>query len=188
MLLAGVDEVGRGSLAGPVVAAAVIMPKNFSHPLLNDSKKLTSRQREALRPIIEKRAVQSAVAYVSNEEIDKLNILNASLKCMHLALDKLNISPELILVDGNKFHPYKSIPHNCIVKGDGKFVSIAAASILAKTHRDERMGIIHQKHPVYGWNKNKGYPTKLHREAIKKTGASPFHRKSFRLLSPPTLF
>lgn len=180
---AGCDEAGRGCLAGPVVAAAVIMPKDFYHPMLNDSKKLTANQRDVLRPIIEKEAIHWSVAYVNNEEIDQINILNASIKCMHHALDKLTVVPEHILVDGNKFHPYHQIPYNCIIKGDGKYASIAAASVLAKTHRDDQMGILHTTHPEYGWNKNKGYPTKKHREAIAKIGACPLHRKSFQLIS-----
>ena len=184
----GCDEAGRGCLAGPVVAAAVIMPKNFCHPMLNDSKKLTAAQRIFLRTLIEKEAIHWSVAFINNEEIDQINILNASIKCMHLALDKLPVAPEQILVDGNKFHPYNQIPYHCIIKGDGKYVSIAAASVLAKTHRDEKMGTLHSAHPEYGWNTNKGYPTKRHREAIVQLGASPFHRKSFRLLPPPTLF
>jgi ribonuclease HII len=179
---AGCDEAGRGCLAGPVVAAAVIMPKDFYHPMLNDSKKLTANQRDVLRPIIEKEAIHWSVAYVNNEEIDQINILNASIKCMHRALDKLTIVPEHILVDGNKFHSYRQIPYNCIIKGDGKYASIAAASVLAKTHRDDQMGILHTTHPEYGWNKNKGYPTKKHREAISKIGACPLHRKSFQLI------
>ena len=179
---AGCDEAGRGCLAGPVVAAAVIMPKDFYHPMLNDSKKLTANQRDVLRPIIEKEATHWSVAYVNNEEIDQINILNASIKCMHHALDKLTVVPEHILVDGNKFHPYRQIPYNCIIKGDGKYASIAAASVLAKTHRDDQMGILHTTHPEYGWNKNKGYPTKKHREAIAKIGACPLHRKSFQLI------
>jgi ribonuclease HII len=188
LIEAGCDEAGRGCLAGPVAAAAVIMPKDFFHPLLNDSKKLSVKQREILRPIIEDYAIKWAVAFIDNEEIDQLNILKASLKCMHLALDDLTIKPDHILVDGNRFFPYHGIAHSCIVKGDGKYVSIAAASILAKTHRDEKMADIHQEYPGYGWKKNKGYPTRLHREAIKKIGVSPFHRKSFKLLPLPTLF
>jgi len=188
LIEAGCDEAGRGCLAGPVVAAAVIMPKDFYHPILNDSKKLTASQRDVLRPIIEKEAAHWSVAYVNNEEIDQINILNASIKCMHRALDKLPIVPEHILVDGNKFHPYHQIPYNCIVKGDGKYASIAAASVLAKTHRDEQMGIMHATHPEYGWNTNKGYPTKKHREAIAQIGACSLHRKSFQLFPPATLF
>ena len=182
---AGCDEAGRGCLAGPVVAAAVIMPKDFYHPMLNDSKKLTANQRDVLRPVIEKEAIHWSVAYVNNEEIDQINILNASIKCMHRALDKLPIVPEHILVDGNKFHPYRQIPYDCIIKGDGKYASIAAASVLAKTHRDDQMGILHTTHPEYGWNKNKGYPTKKHREAIAQIGACPLHRKSFQLIPAP---
>lgn len=179
---AGCDEAGRGCLAGPVVAAAVILPPGFCHPLLNDSKQLTERQRNALRPIIEKEATAWAVAMVDNEEIDQINILNASILAMHRALSELGASPELILVDGNRFRPYGDIPHTCIVKGDGKMMSIAAASVLAKTHRDEMMLRYAEQYPEYQWNKNKGYPTADHRAAITEYGACPLHRKSFRLI------
>lgn len=179
---AGCDEAGRGCLAGPVVAAAVILPPGFCHPLLNDSKQLTERQRNALRPIIEKEATAWAVAMVDNEEIDQINILNASILAMHRALSELGASPEHILVDGNRFRPYGDIPHTCIVQGDGKMMSIAAASVLAKTHRDEMMLRYAEQYPEYQWNKNKGYPTADHRAAITEYGACPLHRKSFRLI------
>ncbi len=178
----GTDEAGRGCLAGPVVAAAVILPPKFKHPLLNDSKQLTEKKRLLLRPIIEKEALAFAVAFVSEKEIDNINILNASIKAMHKALADLKIQPEFIIVDGNKFKPYKEVSHKTIVKGDAKFMSIAAASVLAKTYRDDFMENLHQKHPEYHWDKNKGYPTQAHREAIRQFGATQFHRKSFRLL------
>lgn len=183
---AGCDEAGRGCLAGPVVAAAVILPKDFQHPYLNDSKQLTHRQREKLRPIIEEQAMDWAVAMVDNYEIDKINILNASITAMHRAIDKLKIVPTSLLIDGNRFHPYKKISHQCMIKGDSRFLSIAAASILAKTHRDEWMEKAHIKHPTYNWNKNKGYPTRKHREAIAENGITPLHRKTFRLLDDQT--
>jgi len=179
---AGCDEAGRGCLAGPVVAAAVILPEGFNHPLLNDSKQLTHKQRLELRAIIESQALSWAVAKVDNTEIDQINILRASIKAMHLALDQLSEKPALLLIDGNRFQKYKDIPHQCIIKGDGKYQSIAAASILAKTHRDEFMEKAHQAFPVYGWNQNKGYPTTIHRKAIKEYGLTHLHRKSFRLL------
>ena len=179
---AGCDEAGRGCLAGPVVAAAVILPSDFKHKLLNDSKKLTEKQRDLLRPIIEKEAISFAVSFVQAQEIDKINILNASFTAMHRSVDQLDQIPELLLIDGNRFNPYKNIPHECIVKGDGKFLSIAAASVLAKTYRDEFMLQIHEEFPVYDWIKNKGYPTKKHRIAIKKHGANLYHRQSFTLL------
>lgn len=178
---AGCDEAGRGCLAGPVTAAAVILPKDFSDPLLNDSKQLTAKQRDTLRIIIEKEAVCWAVAMVDNEEIDKINILKASIKAMHLAITQLIIEPEFLLIDGNRFIKYKDTPYKCIVKGDAKFQSIAAASILAKTHRDEYMDKMHEKYPCYGWLQNKGYPTIIHRQAIEKYGITPLHRKSFKL-------
>ena len=181
-LEAGTDEAGRGCLAGPVTAAAVILPKDINIPQLNDSKKLSEKQRNELRPLIEKHALAYGVAHVFQEEIDQINILNAALKAMHLALDLLEPRPECILVDGNRFHPYKKIPHNCIVKGDGKFQNIAAASILAKTYRDDYMNQIDREYPFYGWKKNKGYPTKHHHNAILHHGTSVYHRKSFQLL------
>ena len=179
---AGTDEAGRGCLAGPVTAAAVILPKTFKLPFLNDSKKLTDRQRYALRPLIEEQALSFAVAHVFQEEIDEINILNASIKAMHLALEQLHLKPEFILVDGNRFKPFENLPHECIVKGDGKYLNIAAASVLAKTYRDDFMNSLHDKFPVYNWKKNKGYQTKTHREAIKQFGITNHHRKSFQLL------
>ena len=178
----GCDEAGRGCLAGPVVAAAVILPINFYCPLLNDSKQLTEKQRDLLRPIIEKEALTWAVAKVDNIEIDEINILNASILAMHRAIDKLSIRPEFIIVDGNKFKPYADIHHQTIVKGDSKYLSIAAASILAKTHRDEIMQRLHTEFPVYDWNKNKAYPTLKHRAGIKAFGTTPYHRMSYDLL------
>lgn len=182
LIEAGCDEAGRGCLAGPVFAAAVILPKDFYSPLLNDSKQISVKDRNLLRPIIEKEAIAWAVASVDNNEIDIINILKASIKAMHLALDKLDVKPEYILVDGNRFYKYKEIPHECIIKGDGKLASIAAASILAKTHRDEYMLAISKEFPQYGWERNMAYPTKEHREAIERHGASKYHRMSFRLL------
>ena len=185
---AGCDEAGRGCLAGPVTAAAVILPPDFSNELLNDSKQLTERQRDRLRPIIEREAVAWAVAMVSPQEIDRMNILRASITAMHRALDQLLVRPEAILVDGNRFYPYHDIPHTTIVKGDGKLMSIAAASVLAKTHRDELMRRLDEEFPQYGWAKNKGYPTSDHRAAIAAHGVSPHHRRTFQLLPQPTLF
>ncbi len=182
MTEAGCDEAGRGCLAGPVVAAAVILPEGFSNDILNDSKQLTEKQREALRPIIEEQAVAWAVAFIDNHEIDKINILKASITAMHRAVDKLTTKPEHLLIDGNRFYPYPGIKHTCIIKGDGKYLSIAAASILAKTHRDEYMLKLDAEFPGYDWNKNKGYPTQKHREAIASLGVTPYHRRSFRLL------
>ncbi len=179
---AGTDEAGRGCLAGPVTAAAVILPQNFNHILLNDSKQLSENKRDLLRPILEKDSVCFSVCHVFQEEIDQVNILNASLLAMHRALDTLEQSPSFILVDGNRFKPYPNIPHQCFVKGDSKYRSIAAASILAKTYRDEYMSAIHQEFPMYNWKKNKGYPTREHREAIRKYGLTKYHRKSFRQL------
>lgn len=186
---AGCDEAGRGCLAGPVYAAAVILPANFSHPLLNDSKKLTEARRELLRHVIEQEAVAWAVGTVSAQEIDRINILRASILAMHRALDALSVRPGAVIVDGNRFSPYADIPWKTFVKGDGKYGNIAAASILAKTHRDEHMKMLHEQYPVYAWNVNKGYPTKAHREAIAKHGPSPLHRMTFRLLDDQlTLF
>lgn len=186
---AGCDEAGRGCLAGPVYAAAVILPENFSHQLLNDSKKLTEARREKLRPIIEENAVAWAVGVVSAEEIDKINILRASILAMHRALDGLTTPPGAIIVDGNRFTPYGDIPWQTFVKGDGKYGNIAAASILAKTHRDAFMKSLHEQYPMYGWNVNKGYPTKAHRDAIAQYGPSPYHRMTFRLIDDQlTLF
>ena len=179
---AGTDEAGRGCLAGPVVAAAVILPADFDHPLLNDSKQLTEKQREILRPFIEKNALAFGVSYVFEKEIDEINILQASILAMHFAIEKLTIEPEHIIVDGNKFKPYKNIPHTTIVKGDAKFMSIAAASVLAKTHRDDFMQNLDLEFPNYDWKQNKGYPTLSHRNAIREYGITVYHRKSFRLL------
>lgn len=178
----GTDEAGRGCLAGPVTAAAVILPKNFKHPYLTDSKQLSEKQRNELRGIIEKKAVCYKVVHVMMDEIDKINILNASILAMHRAISLLSQKPDFIAVDGNKFHPYENIPFECVVKGDSKFLHIAAASILAKTHRDEFMTNVHEQYPHYNWKKNKGYPTKEHRQAIIKHGACTFHRQSFQLL------
>ena len=179
---AGLDEAGRGCYAGPVFAAAVILPKDFHHPLLNDSKQLNEKQRDLLRPVIEKESVAFAVASADNETIDKINILQASFMAMHLSIDQLKIVPEFLLIDGNRFKPYLNIPHQCIVKGDGKYASIAAASILAKTYRDEFMRNIHAMFPNYGWDKNKGYGTEVHRKAIDEFGLCTHHRKSFNIL------
>ena len=179
---AGCDEAGRGCLAGPVFAAAVILPPNFEHELISDSKKLTEKMRYRLRPIIEEAAVAWAVGVVSAEEIDKINILNASFLAMHRALEQLTTQPEFILVDGNRFKPYGKVPYSCEVKGDGRFLSIAAASILAKTYRDDYMNGIAKEFPQYAWDVNKGYPTKAHRDAIREFGVTPHHRKSFQLL------
>ena len=178
---AGADEAGRGALAGPVTAAAVILPKRFSNSDLNDSKKLSAKKRIALRKIIEKDAVAYSVIHVNNHEIDKINILNASILAMHLAIKKLKIIPEFILVDGNRFSKYENIKHKCIISGDSKFQNIAAASILAKTYRDELMVKLDKEYPKYSWDKNKGYPTKFHKKSIILNGLSSYHRKSFRL-------
>ena len=185
---AGCDEAGRGCLAGPVYAAAVILPKDFYHPLLNDSKQLTAKQREKLRPIIEQEAIAWGVYAVSPQEIDRINILKASIKGMHCALDMLKVRPTHILVDGNRFYKYGEIPHTCVVKGDGKYASIAAASVLAKTYRDEYMLKIAAEYPQYGWERNMAYPTKEQRAAIEKYGVTPHHRMSYKLLEDPTLF
>lgn len=178
---AGLDEAGRGCYAGPVFAAAVILPKDFYHPLLNDSKQLNEKQRDLLRPIIEKESIAFAVASVNNETIDKINILQASFTAMHLSVNNLKIVPEFLLIDGNRFKVYPNIPHQCIIKGDGKYASIAAASVLAKTYRDEFMQTIHTAFPHYGWDKNKGYGTASHRKAIYAFGLCRHHRKSFNI-------
>lgn len=178
----GTDEAGRGCLAGPVTAAAVILPKHFKNKLLNDSKQLSEKNREALKPIIETKAITFGVAHVFQKEIDNINILNASILAMHKAIDQLTTIPDFIIIDGNRFKPYKNIPFETIIKGDGKFMSIAAASILAKTYRDNYMCKIHKEFPMYNWKQNKGYPTKEHREAIAKYGITKYHRKSFRLI------
>ena len=179
---AGCDEAGRGCLAGSVYAAAVIFPENYQNAELNDSKQLTDKRRKQLREIIEHDAIAWAVGVVTPEEIDKMNILNASILAMHRALDQLEVRPEAIIVDGNRFKPYRNLPHTTIVKGDGKYLSIAAASILAKTSRDDYMDQLAQTYPQYDWLSNKGYPTKKHREAIRKYGITPFHRKTFNML------
>ncbi|MEO1052830.1 MAG: ribonuclease HII [Bacteroidota bacterium] len=182
LIEAGCDEAGRGCLAGPVVAAAVILPKDYHHDALNDSKQLSAAKREALRKEIEQEAISWAVAEVSHIEIDEINILNASFLAMHRSVDQLDPKPELLIIDGNRFKPYKDIPHECIIKGDGKYYAIAAASVLAKTYRDEFMLNLSKEFPQYGWERNVGYPTKAHREAIRNHGVTDYHRKSFRLL------
>lgn len=182
---AGCDEAGRGCLAGPVFAAAVILPKDFRHKLLNDSKQLSEKQRKKARIVVEKEALSWAVAQVDPVEIDQINILNASFLAMHRAVDQLQTRPELLLIDGNRFKPYQDLPFECIIKGDGKFMSIAAASILAKTYRDDYMEALDTKFPAYQWKSNKGYPTKAHRDAIAQVGACAHHRQSFRLLPLP---
>ncbi|WP_333820725.1 ribonuclease HII [Ohtaekwangia sp.] len=179
---AGCDEAGRGCLAGPVVAAAVVLPKKYRHKLLNDSKQLKKDDREELRYEIQKVAISWAVAEVSHEEIDEINILNASFKAMHLALDKLPETPQLLLIDGNRFKPYRDIRHECVIKGDATYLSIAAASVLAKTYRDELMQNLATQYPGYGWETNVGYPTEEHRNGIKQLGITPYHRRSFTLL------
>ena len=179
---AGCDEAGRGCLAGAVYAAAVVLPPDFCNDLLNDSKQLSEKQRYALRPLIEQEAVAWAVGIVTPEEIDRINILNASFLAMHRAIEQLAVTPRHLLIDGNRFKPYPHIPHTCVVKGDGKYEAIAAASILAKTYRDDYMNELHEKYPMYGWKSNKGYPTKAHRAAIAQYGPSPYHRLSFQLL------
>lgn len=178
----GTDEAGRGCLAGPVTAAAVILKDDFKNKLLNDSKQLSEKNRDSLRILIEEEALCYGVSHVMMEEIDEINILNASILGMHRSIEQLSTSPKHIAVDGNKFKPYQEIPHQCVIKGDGKYLNIAAASILAKTYRDEFMAKIHEEYPMYNWKQNKGYPTKQHREAIKKYGITKYHRKSFRLL------
>lgn len=182
ILEAGTDEAGRGCLAGPVTAAAVILPDEFSSDLLNDSKQLSEKAREKLKPIIESEAIAFHVVHLEPKIIDKINILNASIKAMQECVLNLNTTPQYIIVDGNRFKPVNNIPHSCIIKGDGKYLSIAAASVLAKTYRDEYMDKIHEEFPMYNWKKNKGYPTAEHREAIKKYGVTKYHRMSFRLL------
>jgi ribonuclease HII len=182
-IIAGCDEAGRGCLAGPVVAACVILPKGFKNTMLNDSKVLSEKKRDLLRPIIEKEAIAWGVGVVSPAEIDKINILNASFLAMHRAIEKLKTKAKLLLIDGNRFNPYPNIPHECIIKGDAKFMSIAAASVLAKTYRDDIMKNLDAEYPSYHWKKNKGYPTKQHRKAIAKYGANYHHRKSFQLLA-----
>ena len=182
---AGCDEAGRGCLAGSVFAAAVIFPEDYTNERLNDSKKLTAKMRYALREEVQRDALAWGVGIVTPEEIDKINILNASILAMHRAIDALKIQPEHIIVDGNRFKPYGDIPHTTVIKGDAKFLSIAGASILAKTYRDDYMLKLHEEYPVYEWNKNKGYPTKAHRQAIREHGTTPYHRMSFNLLGEP---
>lgn len=183
LIEAGCDEAGRGCLAGPVVASAVILPRDFQNKLLNDSKKLSEKQRLSLRPIIEKQALFWGIGIVTPQEIDKINILNASFLGMHRAIEQLKQKPEQLLIDGNRFNPYKDIPHHCIIKGDSKYLSIAAASILAKTYRDDIMKKLDLEFDSYAWKKNKGYPTIAHRKAIQEKGITPYHRKSFQLLT-----
>ena len=179
---AGCDEAGRGCLAGPVVAASVILSKNFKHPLLNDSKQLSKKNRDLLEKVIKEEAVVCGIGGIWNQEIDKINILNASIKAMHKAIEKLKIKPELLLIDGNRFHTFKDIPHKCIIKGDAKYACIAAASVLAKTYRDKLMQKLHLEFPQFDWKNNKGYPTKIHRKTIVNYGITKYHRKSFKLL------
>lgn len=179
---AGTDEAGRGCLAGPVTAAAIILPEGFKNDILNDSKLLSEKKRELLKPIIEEQGICFGVAHIHPKKIDKINILNASILAMHKSIDKLSTKPEFIIVDGNRFKPYKKIEHECIIKGDSKYMSIAAASVLAKTYRDAYMEKIHKEFPMYNWKKNKGYPTKEHREAIREFGITKYHRKSFKQL------
>lgn len=185
-LEAGTDEAGRGCLCGPVVAAAVILPKRFTHPFLNDSKQLSEKKREELRPFIEEHAIAFGVSFVWQEEVDKINVLQASITAMHRAIEMLKTQPEYIIVDGNKFRNYNNIPHEAIVKGDAKYLSIAAASVLAKTYRDEYMAKIDLEFPMYNWAKNKGYPTKEHRNGIREFGVTKYHRKTFKLLPEQT--
>lgn len=182
LIEAGCDEVGRGCLAGPVVAAAVILPKKYKHELLNDSKQLSKEDRQTLQTDITRDALAWAIAEVSNEEIDSINILNASFKAMHLALDQLKVRPQFLLIDGNRFKPYNEVPFECIIKGDGAYLSIAAASVLAKNYRDELMSKLADQYPGYGWHTNVGYPTDEHRDGIRALGITPYHRKSFQLL------
>ncbi len=186
LLEAGCDEAGRGCLAGPVFAAAVILPSSFANPVLDDSKKLSAKKRQLLRPVIEREALAWGVGLVDEKEIDQINILNASFLAMHRALDKLQRMPAHLLIDGNRFIPYGDIFHSCIVKGDGIYASIAAASILAKTHRDEYMEMLHREYPEYAWNRNMGYPTRAHRKAVLEHGPTIYHRRSFRLLDDQT--
>lgn len=183
-LEAGCDEAGRGCLAGAVFAAAVILPPDYKHELLNDSKQLSEKQRYLLRPEIERDAIAWAVGIVTPQEIDHINILNASILAMHRAIEQLTTQPEYLLIDGNRFKAYPQIPHSCVIKGDGKYLSIAAASVLAKTYRDDYMTDLHQQYPQYGWDGNKGYPTQQHRDAISVYGTTPYHRMSFRLTNP----
>lgn len=186
-VICGIDEAGRGCIAGPVVAAAVILPDDFSHPLLNDSKKLSEEQRNLLRPLIESAAIAFGVGIVDNQIVDEINILQATYRAMHLATDRLKVLPDLLLIDGNRFRPYKNIAHKTIIKGDGKYMQIAAASVLAKTYRDEIMEQLHLEFPAYNWQKNKGYPTLAHRAVVKELGSCRYHRQTFQLLKPEQL-
>ncbi len=186
-VICGIDEAGRGCIAGPVVAAAVILPDDFSHPLLNDSKKLSEEQRNLLRPLIESAAIAFGVGIVDNKIVDEINILQATYRAMHLATDRLKVLPDLLLIDGNRFRPYKNIAHKTIIKGDGKYMQIAAASVLAKTYRDEIMERLHLEFPAYNWQKNKGYPTLAHRAVVKELGSCRYHRQTFQLLKPEQL-
>lgn len=186
-IICGVDEAGRGCIAGPVVAAAVILPKDFSHGFLNDSKQLSEQQRNELRPIIERHAIAFGVGIIDNHKVDEVNILQATYLAMHQAIDQLKKKPELLIIDGNRFKPYKKITHETIIKGDGKYIEIAAASILAKTYRDEIMEKLHEEFPDYNWQKNKGYPTIEHRKAVKEFGSCIYHRQTFQLLKPEQL-
>ncbi len=186
-VICGIDEAGRGCIAGPVVAAAVILPDDFSHPLLNDSKKLSEEQRNLLRPLIESAAIAFGVGIVDNQIVDEINILQATYRAMHLATDRLKVLPDLLLIDGNRFRPYKNIAHKTIIKGDGKYMQIAAASVLAKTYRDEIMERLHLEFPAYNWQKNKGYPTLAHRAVVKELGSCRYHRQTFQLLKPEQL-
>lgn len=187
IVICGIDEAGRGCIAGPVVAAAVILPDDFSHPLLNDSKKLSEEQRNLLRPLIESAAIAFGVGIVDNKIVDEINILQATYRAMHLATDRLKVLPDLLLIDGNRFRPYKNIAHKTIIKGDGKYMQIAAASVLAKTYRDEMMERLHLEFPAYNWQKNKGYPTLAHRAVVKELGSCRYHRQTFQLLKPEQL-
>lgn len=186
-IICGVDEAGRGCIAGPVVAAAVILPKDFRHDFLNDSKQLSEQQRNELRPIIERHAIAFGVGIIDNHKVDEVNILQATYLAMHQALDQLKKKPELLIIDGNRFKPYKKITHETIIKGDGKYIEIAAASVLAKTYRDEIMEKLHEEFPDYNWQKNKGYPTIEHRKAVKEFGSCIYHRQTFQLLKPEQL-
>ena len=186
-IICGVDEAGRGCIAGPVVAAAVILPRNFRHDFLNDSKQLTEKQRSELRPIIEKYAIAFGVGIIDNHKVDEVNILQATYLAMHQAIEQLKKKPDLLIIDGNRFKPYKTIEHQTIIKGDGKYIEIAAASVLAKTYRDEIMEKLHEEFPDYNWQKNKGYPTIEHRKAVKEFGSCEYHRQTFQLLKPEQL-
>lgn len=186
-IICGVDEAGRGCIAGPVVAAAVILPRNFRHDFLNDSKQLTEKQRNELKPIIEANALAFGIGIIDNHKVDEVNILQATYLAMHQAIEQLKKKPDLLIIDGNRFKPYKTIEHQTIIKGDGKYIEIAAASVLAKTYRDEIMEKLHEEFPDYNWQKNKGYPTIEHRKAVKEFGSCVYHRQTFQLLKPEQL-